>query len=119
MSISLCIAGQPISYRVKGQSNAIYETREALKAQYDAKPIKGPVSVDVCFYIYPPKWARARVENGDVIVHTSKPDLSYLSVFIEKAIQHVAIRDTSQIVRIQSRKLYDLNPRTEIRIDRA
>lgn len=89
------------------------------------KPVcieKGPVSVTVRFYIYPPGYllkAKKRYKDlmNERIYVDKKPDLDNYFKAVTDAVNGVLYHDDGQIVVMAGQKLYSPNPRIEIEID--
>lgn len=61
-----------------------------------------------------PKKFKKRVETGEIIWHTKKPDLDNLIKFIKDNLSKVLWRDDSQVVEIEACKHYGNMPATKI-----
>lgn len=83
---------------------------------------KGAVSLDVCFYVQPPQYI-AKVKKNTVALQQEtmfcekKPDIDNYFKAVTDAVNGVLYKDDGQIAVMICRKVYSLNPRTEISID--
>lgn len=74
------------------------------------EPWEGPVELEVVYSFLRPKSTRKTAE------HTSRPDLDNLDKMLLDALQGVAFRNDSQVVRKVSRKVYGSQPCTQVRL---
>lgn len=117
--INFSIQGQPQGFKIQGQGRLQRELKETAQSQYSGKSLKGPLFMEVTFYIHPPKSLKSRVESGEIIYPLRQPgQIDSMAHLVQKYLQHVAFRDPAQVVDLRSRKIYDLNPRTEIQIQK-
>ena len=83
---------------------------------------KGAVMLDVCFYVQPPQYI-AKVKKNTVALQQEmmfcekKPDIDNYFKAVTDALNGVLYKDDGQIAVMICRKVYSLNPRTEISID--
>lgn len=83
---------------------------------------KGPVMVDVCFFIFPPAYIskvkknRSLIEN-EIMYCDKKPDIDNYFKAVTDAVNGILYKDDGQIAVNISRKVYSFNPRTEIEIN--
>lgn len=82
---------------------------------------KGPVMIDVCFFIYPPAYISKVKKNRTLIDNETmycdkKPDIDNYFKAVADAVNGILYKDDGQIAMNVSRKVYSLNPRTEIEI---
>lgn len=82
---------------------------------------KGPVMVDVCFFIYPPAYISKVKKNrtlldDETMYCDKKPDIDNYFKAVTDAVNGIMYKDDGQIAVNISRKLYSWNPRTEIEI---
>lgn len=86
------------------------------------KPIDTPIKLVANFYFGRPKSHYRtgkfynQLKDTAPKYHTSTPDTDNLIKFVADALNSVFWRDDSQICIIESKKTYDENPRTEIKI---
>lgn len=84
----------------------------SLTNQWDTVVIEGPVALHADFYFPLPIHNRRKHKVGDW--HSSPPDLSNLTKFIEDCSQQVGIlKNDCTIAETIVRKRYDARPRTE------
>jgi len=85
-------------------------TCDLLRIQHGSNPqLLGPLWVEIHFYMRVPSGKRIQKRW-----HTTKPDIDNLEKFYYDACVKVGImKDDSQICRISSFKVYDINPRVE------
>lgn len=118
--ICFSIQGQPLTYRAKGQGQLRSELKSQARKQYTGDQLKGPLSMDIVFYIAPPKNLISDVKLGKVLYPIKQPgQLDSMTHLVCKYLRHVAFQDPSQIVDLRTRKVYDMNPRTEIAVSKA
>jgi len=89
------------------------------KEQFKRNPISGPIDLWLKFYMPIPKSTSKKnreLMNLGLIRHTKRPDLDNLIKFVKDCLNGLAWEDDSQVCRLEASKLYDDNPRTEIRI---
>lgn len=82
---------------------------------------KGPIMADICFYIYPPQYILRVKKNRNLlekeVLHCDKkPDLDNFFKAVTDAVNGILYKDDGQIAAIVCRKVYSLNPRTELEI---
>lgn len=117
--ITFNIPGQPQGFRVKKQGREQASLKAEARKQYEGKPIKGPLQMEIDFYVYPPKGLISRVKAGQTIYPLRQPgQVDSMAHLVQKYLQHVAYRDPAQVVEMRTRKVYDLNPRTEISLSK-
>ena len=115
-------AGFPVAYTPAKTKN--YETlvRELFIIKYPAfTPLDEPVEIDMEISIAIPKSAskkRQRQMEAGLIWPTTRPDMSNVVKAVEDALNGVAYRDDSLIVRGVTEKKYSWTPRVEITIYR-
>lgn len=99
-----------------------YETtvKWAYISQYSDKPLEGPIAMNIRAYFAIPKSTsknkKEKMETG-IIRPTRKPDMDNIVKIIADALNGVAYRDDSQIVKCSIEKLYSDQPRVEIEIE--
>lgn len=81
----------------------------------------GPLAVELTFYMTVPtsqstKSRHARLWRFPGYEHQSRPDLDNLEKTICDVLTGIAWQDDRQIIELKSKKLYDWNPRTEVKI---
>lgn len=127
--ILIIIQGNPIPWtpsRVlrngRAYSPRYYEKRShqiQIRHQWKEKPLSGPISLSINFYLPIPKGASKKflrsVYNSEVL-HTKKPDTSNLVKYAEDCLKEIVIQDDNQVVEIHARKFYSLAPKTIIKI---
>jgi Holliday junction resolvase RusA-like endonuclease len=72
-----------------------------------------PISLDVIYYMPIPKPIKERSKS---IYHGTVPYLESLNKFFLDAIRDIIIVDDRVICSFSAKKVYDKNPRTEIKI---
>lgn len=82
---------------------------------------KGPVMIDVCFFIYPPAYISKVKKNRTLLDNETmycdkKPDIDNYFKAVADAVNGILYKDDGQIAVSISRKVYSWNPRTEIEI---
>jgi len=129
----ITIPGQPISkkrprFARRGNHVVTYNdqmTEESrflfeFQKRWLNKPLKGPVCVELVFYMKRPKSHYGTGKNGNIkkksapVYHTKKPDIDNLKKFVFDALNQSAWEDDSQIYKVFARKAYSKEPRTEI-----
>jgi Holliday junction resolvase RusA-like endonuclease len=102
-------------------SGRLYDSQKDIKSVYQyslaqaknrSPLLRGPLSIEVDFYFDPPKRFKGDISRD----HVSKPDLSNLIKFIEDVCNGIVFGDDSQICDIKARKLYGIQPRTELTV---
>lgn len=82
-------------------------------------PTPKPVAIDVVFY-RPIQKSISKIERQRRLLGQSlptvKPDIDNYVKAILDALNGVAFKDDSQIIKLKAKKLYSENPRTEIEI---
>lgn len=83
---------------------------------------KGPVIVDGCFFVYPPDYISKVKKNKTLLEDETmycdkKPDIDNYFKAVTDAINGILYKDDGQIAVSICRKVYSLNPRTEIEIN--
>ena len=112
---SITIKGEPLTYRAKGQGQIRSELKSEARRQFNAEKFKGPICMDIIFYISPPKHLYHDVKMGKII-HPVQivGQVDSMTHLVCKYLRNVAFSDPAQIVDLRTRKIYDLNPRTDI-----
>jgi Holliday junction resolvase RusA-like endonuclease len=93
--------------------------RQMLKAQMIENLcysfIECPVDVKMTFYTPIPKsWSKKKRESRNLQPDPRRPDLDNYEKFYADAMNLSVLKDDSQIVSTQCKKLFSINPRTEI-----
>lgn len=81
--------------------------------------LEGPIEANIKAYFSTPKSVSKRIKNemlNNFIGHTTKPDTDNVCKAILDALNGVAYKDDSQIIRMKSEKLYSEIPRIEIEL---
>lgn len=90
-----------------------------IKPHAPAKPIEGPVSVIITFYMPIPKATnkktREQMLNG-VCLHVRRPDLDNMAYMVTNAMKELVYEDDSQIVDLKISKRYGEVPKTVIKV---
>lgn len=107
------------SYNPKHKERQFF--RWQIQSQYNREtPILGPVRMVCAFHMPIPKsiskTRRSQMLNG-LIYHISRPDCSNLLKFTEDTLKEIVIKDDSQVVFIEAKKIYSERPRTIIIIE--
>lgn len=94
---------------------------KCIAANKPDKPIEGPISLIVTFYMRRPKNHYGTGKNAGILKESAprpvsiRPDLDNLIKFVCDALNGVYFKDDSQIFNLSAKKLYtDGTPRTEI-----
>ena len=77
-------------------------------------PFKGPLQVDIEFYLPIPKIKARR--GSHIIFHDKKPDIDNLLKFLFDSCNKIIFTDDALISKLSVVKLYDKNPRTQLTI---
>lgn len=120
------IAGRPTPLsrpRFSSFNSRVYDPQKAAKvvpiislaSQHNDEPLlDGPLHLDIIFYMpIPLKGNRSNKYKINGTPHCIKPDLDNLIKWIGDISCGVIYRDDALIASITSKKVYDLNPRTE------
>jgi len=87
------------------------------------KPLSGPLSVRVLYYMPRPKSHYGTGKNSTVLkknaplYHVFKPDIDNLNKFVYDILNKLIWLDDSQVCIETSEKIYSVNPRTEVYIE--
>ena len=128
--IKLTIPGEPCAkqrprlgkgYTYTPQKTVNYETlvRELYITQNFRKQLEGALKMTVRAYFAIPKSdsnKKAHQKSIGIIRPTKRPDVSNVIKIIEDALNGLAYRDDSQIVRVVGEKYYSDSPRVEVEI---
>lgn len=84
------------------------------------KPLEGPLSM-ICRFDMPiPSGMRKtdirRIEAGEMVPHSKKPDLDNCLKFVKDCLNGIAWKDDSQVWWVQALKRYSTDPKTVILI---
>jgi Holliday junction resolvase RusA-like endonuclease len=118
------IKGAPIAWKRSGrQGNYYYDSqifekeraRIEMLTQDPYEIVQGPIYIDLTFYLpIPLSIGRVKRELLEGKPHDKKPDRDNLEKFIFDALRGVLYTDDAQIADGIVRKIYSLEPRTEI-----
>lgn len=95
-----------------------------LDAYPDAKPIRGPIHLDITFYLPRPKGHYGTGKNAEVLkataptFHLIKPDATKLTRSTEDALTKYAWLDDAEIALQTIRKIYSERPGAAITINK-
>lgn len=131
--IKFTVPGLPIAkgrprFTTRGKFAVAYtpqKTKDAEKSIADyakyfmgfAKPLHGPLALDLIFYMPIPKSVsktNRRRLNGSY--HVSKPDADNLAKLVSDALNGICYLDDSQISKLTITKIYALDPGVTINI---
>jgi Holliday junction resolvase RusA-like endonuclease len=133
-TFTISVPGKPIAkHRPRFSRNVTYndqrteeghfrwECKRQLMAIGWITPLPRGIPVELlCRFYFPiPKAEKKllkRVEAGEIVFHTKRPDLSNCIKFIEDCWNDFVFHDDAQIVRISALKYYGLEPRTGITV---
>lgn len=134
-AISVTVLGEPTSQKrhrsVKmGNFTRQYDPSSADKADFlsllrekaPETPFNTPLRLELAFYFSRPKSHYGTGKNLSFLKpfaplrHTSKPDIDNCIKFVQDALNKVYWRDDSLICELSIKKLYDVKPRTEIKV---
>lgn len=88
----------------------------SLKEQHQDKELfEGPLHADIIFYMpLPHHSTKKKLKLITQNYHQYKPDISNLIKFIEDVATGILFKDDCIIASINTKKVYDANPRTEL-----
>lgn len=95
-----------------------FNYEQTLRNQHDNQPfLEGPLSIDITFHmrIYPAHKHDELVNKGHAIL----PSILSLFNFCERSLLGIILKRECHIVKAKINKVYDDNPRTEIKIKRV
>ena len=127
-SQTITIPGQPVAmgrprFAAGGRTYLPKKTREALNFarafMLIAKPIEGPVALDIVFVMKRPKSMMGKKYRADRIFHSKRPDLDNMVKLVADSLQPRVLNDDAQIVMLTASKWYaakDEEPKTKILI---
>ena len=116
----------PVSWKAhKGSGARSYNPRQkekdictlSLKIQHRAKDLlRGPLRIDIFFEMPIPKHLEkkylARIESGEKIWHTTRPDRTNLLKFAEDTLIGTVLADDNAVCCGETQKYYSKTPRT-------
>ena len=124
------ISGTPVpwaAHRGYGRKsfNPRYKEREfyqwQIKSQYNQEaPISGAVKLSYCFYMPIPKSiskARRTAMCNNTFPHLVRPDIDNLNKFLSDCLKTLVFEDDSQVVELNSRKIYSEIPKTFVQVE--
>lgn len=127
--ILLQIDGPPVPWAAhQGFGRRAYNPRQPereyaqwqLKAYFNQlKPIDGAIKL-ICEYHMPiplstRKGLKTQMMNG-VVHHLKKPDVDNLNKFLCDCLKNIIFHDDSQVIEINSKKIYSESPKTVIKV---
>lgn len=104
--------------RTKDYEDAV---KQAYKSVYKDGPIKGPIRIEITFYMYIPKntsQVRTKAKIEDEILPTKRPDFDNMTKCITDALNGLAFEDDNQVVEAHIYKKFSDEPRAEVEIQR-
>ena len=128
--ITIVIDGIPVSWRAhagygRKSFNPRYREREyyqwQIRSQWNQQtPISAPIRLDVAFHLPIPK-ATSKVRRlqmlNDKIHHICRPDVDNLNKFLNDTLKGIVFEDDSQVVALNSRKIYGETPKTVVNLE--
>lgn len=96
-------------------------TKWSCKSKYKERPLKGPIRIDIKFYMYIPKSTskvRVRRKCELEILPTKQPDWDNMAKSITDALNGIAYEDDNQIVESHIYKFFSDSPRAEVKISK-
>lgn len=128
--MKIIIPGRPVAKRRprfarRGKFVTTYSDQETEEGRFflqalqqvRGKPLEGPISVVMRFYMPIPKSASKKKKllmGQGQILHVKRPDLDNLEKFVSDCLSGVAWVDDSQIFHSDTKKMYSHEPKTEI-----
>jgi Holliday junction resolvase RusA-like endonuclease len=118
------VQGDPVPLaRARSSGNRMYDSQKnikqfiriSLEGQHNQQMYKGPVILDIRFYLELPK-RKMHPHHTPLGPHFFKPDLSNLIKMYEDVCTGLLLQDDAQIATIIAHKYYDYVPRTEFSI---
>jgi Holliday junction resolvase RusA-like endonuclease len=110
--------GQIRMYTPKKSKDFEYAVRQRAEKVFD-KPLPGPVSLSICFYMPRPKRLCWKTKPMPAIFHTSLPDCDNLAKSCLDGLSCVAFHNDSQVAKLYVQKMYHAGgegPKTTIEI---
>lgn len=132
-TVDITVFGEPVAMERPRFTGHVYvppktkKHEEKIALVYKAKYGNGifekgaPVLVAIDFFFKIPKndsKAKRAAKIAGEVRPTKRPDIDNVEKTVLDALLNVAYEDDSQVVELVSRKLYDVEPRTEIHIER-
>lgn len=112
------------AYEDKGMKSWRLACRFALANQYIGRePLVGALRAKITFYILPPQYIAKPKKNqqgliDETIPVSKKPDLdNYIKAVLDSA-NGILYQDDGQIAELIAKKVYSLNPRIEVELER-
>jgi Holliday junction resolvase RusA-like endonuclease len=82
------------------------------------KHLQGPLKLTVIFHLPIPKyWTQKKKDKLNKTLHTQKPDTSNLLKHLEDCCSKIFFKDDCQVAIINAKKIWSLDPRTELTIE--
>jgi len=102
-------------WELKRQWDDYWRTRD--NSLTTRRPYEQPLQLIATFYMPMPKsWSERKRKEHVGHPHASRPDIDNIFKFYADCATGVIYKDDSMITSISCRKLWDLNPRTELTI---
>lgn len=129
LDANLChyvISGVPVAWQRTGfsrRTGSMFDTQKAiknvwkgiLKDQHASRPLfMGPLEMNLIFIMPIPLSGSGKKKNREDEYHFFRPDLDNLEKFIKDIGSKVIYHDDCQIALVTKKKIYGLEPRTEI-----
>ena len=88
-----------------------------VRAQWKNPPLKGPVEIEAVFYMpIPESWSKKKKKEAVGEPHCCKPDGDNLLKKVLDLMNGIVYNDDCQVYKMTGIKIYDNNPRTEIKV---
>jgi Holliday junction resolvase RusA-like endonuclease len=109
----------------KGENVGVYDSQKRekeqvqwqMKAQFRNDPFDFPMVIDLTFFMpipkTTPKGKKKQMICG-ILHHVKKPDIDNLQKFVLDCMNNIVFKDDSQIIELNSKKIYAENPGTLI-----
>ena len=95
------------------------EIQWQIKPYAPKEPLKGPLIVDIMFYLPIPKSTsktlKTQMLNG-IVYPMKRPDLDNLAYIVTNAMKEIVYEDDAQIVDLNLKKRYGEQPKTVIKV---
>lgn len=128
--ITIVIYGPPVSWSAhQGYGRRSYNPKMEQRKKYQwqirpqfnrDKPIGGPIRLKCTYYmkipIHTSSIRKKQMLNGK-IYHIVRPDIDNLNKFLNDSLKEVIFLDDSQIVEMESTKVYGENPKTVVQVE--
>jgi Holliday junction resolvase RusA-like endonuclease len=98
------------------EGKARWEISHALNGM-DPIPAGTPISLRVVFFMPIPSGMSNRKLDAQCYRHIKKPDLDNLIKMVKDCANGVLWADDSQVFSVDAYKVYDQNPRTELKVE--